>query len=179
MKRIILIYGALSGAIIIGSMIIGINAASSQEEVVFPEWLGYLIMFAALTLIFLGIKKHRDESLGGVIQFKKALTVGLGITVLASVIYVIAWEVNLAVTDYAFMDEYTEYMIREREEQGMTGEEFEAFKAEMEVMKERYENPLFRVPITFLEIFPVGLLVSLIAAALLRKSSFLPARQPA
>jgi hypothetical protein len=30
---------------------------------------------------------------------------------------------------------------------------------------------------TFLEIFPVGLLITLIAAGLLRKSEFLPARE--
>ena len=38
-------------------------------------------------------------------------------------------------------------------------------------------NPLFRMPMTFTEIFPVGVLVSLITAGLLRKSTFLPAKR--
>ena len=39
-----------------------------------------------------------------------------------------------------------------------------------------YANPLYRLPITFVEMFPVGVLISLVSAALLRNSRFLPAR---
>ena len=42
-------------------------------------------------------------------------------------------------------------------------------------MKIQYADPLFRLPITFLEIFPVGLLISLISAAILRNPGVLPA----
>ena len=51
-------------------------------------------------------------------------------------------------------------------------------RAEMAQFGEMYANPLIRMPITFIEIFPVGLVISLIAAALLRNSRFLPARSP-
>jgi hypothetical protein len=39
-----------------------------------------------------------------------------------------------------------------------------------------YSNPLYRLPITFVEMFPVGVLISLISAAVLRNSRVLPAR---
>jgi len=42
-----------------------------------------------------------------------------------------------------------------------------------------YANPLFRMPITFTEILPVGILVSLFPALLLRNSRFMPARAAA
>ena len=45
----------------------------------------------------------------------------------------------------------------------------------MNELEARYANPLFRLPMTFLEIFPVGLLVALAAAAMLRNSKVLPA----
>lgn len=45
-----------------------------------------------------------------------------------------------------------------------------------EASKVQYANPLFRLPMVFAEIFPVGVLVSLISAALLRNRRFLPAR---
>ena len=48
--------------------------------------------------------------------------------------------------------------------------------AEMDAFKIQYADPLFRLPMTFAEIFPVGILVSLISAGLLRNSRFLPAR---
>jgi hypothetical protein len=46
----------------------------------------------------------------------------------------------------------------------------------MAEFRQQYANPLFRLPVTFIEIFPVGLVVSLISAALLRNSRFLPAQ---
>ena len=42
-----------------------------------------------------------------------------------------------------------------------------------------YANPLFRLPITFVEMFPIGVLISLVSAAVLRNSRFLPARASA
>ncbi len=47
----------------------------------------------------------------------------------------------------------------------------------METFKAQYANPLFRLPMTFIEIFPVGVLVSLISAAILRNPRVLPARR--
>ena len=46
-------------------------------------------------------------------------------------------------------------------------------------MKLYMENPLVRVPITFIEMFPVGVIISLLSALLLRNSRFMPARQAA
>jgi uncharacterized membrane protein len=175
MFRTSLVYGAISGAIVIGSTTAGISALGDDGLSAFPEWLGYLIMLLALTLIFVGIKRYRDQEQGGVITFGKATLVGLGIAAVAGVVYVVAWEAYLAATDYAFIDQYTTAYVANREAEGVAGPELEAVTAEMEAMKESYANPLFRLPITFLEIFPVGLLIALLSAALLRKSTFLPA----
>jgi hypothetical protein len=51
-------------------------------------------------------------------------------------------------------------------------------RAEMDAFRVQYANPLFRLPMTFAEIFPVGVLVSLISAAILRNPRVLPARWP-
>jgi hypothetical protein len=47
----------------------------------------------------------------------------------------------------------------------------------MEAFKVQYANPMYRLPMTFVEIFPVGVLVSLVSAGLLRNSRFLPFRR--
>jgi len=44
------------------------------------------------------------------------------------------------------------------------------------VMRTRYRNPLFRIPVTFSEIAPVGVLVSFVTAALLRNPRVLPTK---
>lgn len=107
------------------------------------------------------------------IRFVPALLAGLGISAVA---YVIGWEITLAVTDFAFIDSYTNAAIEAARAKGASAAEVEAVAARMDELREQYANPLFRLPVTFIEIFPVGLLVSVISAALLRNSRFLPAR---
>ncbi len=175
MTRIIVVCGVIAGAVIIGSIIISLNLALGEDSMTILEWLGFLIMFVAFSMIFVGIKRYRDLELGGVIRFGRAVLMGLGISLVASVIYVIVWEVNLSLTDYAFVDDYTQYLIAKKEADGVTGAELEAVIEEMDRFKQNYANPLFRVPMTFLEIFPVGLLITLLSAAILRNSKVLPA----
>jgi hypothetical protein len=167
-------YGVVSGAIIIGAMILTLGLVDKQGSLPILQIVGYLIMFAALMVIFVGIKRYRDRELGGVIRFGTAMLLGLGISAVAGVIYVAVWEVNLAATDFAFIDEYTEAAIEGQVAAGVTGTELEAYRAEMETFKEEYRIPVRRLPMTFLEIFPVGLLITLVSAALLRNSDFLP-----
>ena len=175
MGRTIFTYGTLGGLLVVGSMLLSGFAASGSGFMV-PEWLGYLIMLVALAFIFVGVKRYRDIEQGGVIKFGKAFLLGLGIAAVAAIFYVVGWEIYLMQTDYSFMTEYAEGSIAAREAAGASAEELAAYRAEMEASMEQYRNPAYRYFITFLEIMPVGLVVSLVSAALLRNSKFLPAR---
>lgn len=175
MQRIILTYGIIAGLIIIGSAILGLAVTGGEQPLHALEWLGYLVMLIALSMIFVGIKRYRDRYLGGVIRFGTATLVGLGIAAVAGVIYVAVWEAYLAMTDYTFIERYTEGVIAAREAEGLSGAELRTLVEEMATMRRQYANPLFRLPMTFLEIFPVGLLITLISAAILRNSKTLPA----
>ncbi len=169
MKRTIWMYGSISGAVIIGTMIVTMNLLGDSE------WLGYLTMIVALSVIFLAVKRYRDQELGGVIRFGTALMLGLGIAAVASVAYVILWEVYLSATDYAFMRDYTQSILEAHQAEGLSGPALQVEIDSMNELEAQYANPLFRLPITFLEIFPVGLIVALGAAAVLRNSKVLPA----
>ena len=114
--------------------------------------------------------------MGGVIRFLPAWGVGLGIALMASVAYVIVWEAYLAATDYRFMDQYIAATLEARRAEGLSGEAYRTFEGQMRDMAESYKSPLYRLPLTFAEIFPVGLIVSFVSALLLRNSRFLPAR---
>ena len=175
MTRIILTYGLISGLVVVLA-ITGTLVLSGSDAPHSPVWLGYLIMLVALSSIVVGVKQYRDRALGGVIRFRTALLVGLGIAVVAAVTYVAVWEVYLAMTNYTFMDRYVEATLEAKRAAGVTGEAYAKVAANMENMRVQYANPLFRLPITFIEIFPVGLLIALVAAALLRNPRFLPAR---
>ncbi len=75
-----------------------------------------------------------------------------------------------------FAKDYADALIAEERAKGVSGAALAKFTAEMEAFKTSYANPLYRWPMTFSEIFPVGILVSLVSAGLLRNSRFLPAR---
>jgi len=172
MKKSILTYGLITGTVIIGSTLLGILHVSG-----FSQWLGYLIMIVAMTMIFIGVKRYRDQERGGVISFGRALALGLGITLVASLVYVTVWEIYLALTNYAFIHDYTASIIQRRQEGGAGAADMEALAAQMQKLTTQYANPFYRLPMTFAEIFPVGLLVSLISAGVLRFAKVLPVRR--
>lgn len=138
--------------------------------------IGYLTMLLALTAVFLGVKQYRDKVKGGVIKFLPALGVGLAISAVACVLYVISWEISLAYSKMDFIAWYSNHMIESVRSTGGTPEQIAKATADAAKFAEFYQQPLMRIPMTFLEMFPVGLLVSLISAAVLRNSRILPAR---
>lgn len=176
MLRHILIYGVMAGAIVGVPLSILTLSMSGQTMMHYGMLIGYLIMLIALSAIFFAIKRHRDVDLGGVIKFWPALALGLGISVVAGVIYVIAWDVSCAIAHVDFAGAYARAMIADQQAKGVSGAALAQFKAEMEQFKAQYANPFYRWPMTFVEIFPVGVIVSLVSAGLLRNSRFLPAR---
>lgn len=174
MKKIILVYGSITGAVIILSMTLGIYVAKYGGNAFFAsEALGYSIMLIGFSMIFVATKKYRDEELGGVIKFWTALKVGLGISLIAGIVYVIVWEINLYLTDYSFISEYTNSIIESTRNSGVSESELQATIEKMKAMEDNYGNWWFRLPMTFTEIFPIGLLISLISSALFRNSNFL------
>ncbi|HEX8308884.1 MAG TPA: DUF4199 domain-containing protein [Allosphingosinicella sp.] len=171
-----LIYGAIAGAVAIilmsGTIAMDLTGHGSGAMLV-----GYLIMLAALSLIFVGVKRYRDVECGGVVRFGRAFLLGLGIAVVASLIYAIGWEVYLAVSGRDFMADYSAAILKDMRAEGAPAAAIEATAADMRDLTESYRNPLFRFPLTFVEIFPVGLLVSLVSAGLLRNPKLFPARR--
>lgn len=177
MIRTILTYGLISGVVIIGGIMISMFASGGAPHS--SVWLGYLIMLVALSSILVAMKQYRDQTLGGVIKFRTAFGLGLGIAVIAGLAYVAVWEGYLFATHYTFMDDYTAHMLAAKRAAGVTGAAYAKAVAEAEEMRRTYANPFLRMLETFAEIFPVGLLVTLVSAVLVRNPRFLPARSRA
>ena len=172
MFRTALIYGGIAGTATIITMILGFEYGGEGAG---SQAVGFLIMFIALSLIFFGVKRYRDVEQGGVITFAKAFGLGVMMAAIAGAAYVAIWEIYMASTGFAFYTEYFDSLVAAKQADGMTGAELDAWVAENEGWKEALRNPLLRIPITFTEIFPIGLLVSLVSAAILRKPEVLPA----
>lgn len=173
-----LVYGSLAGLVIISVMVTGIVFSDLQGF--FSSMLfGYAVMLVAMTFMFVGVKRYRDIEHGGVIRFWPALKMGLGIAVVSALAYILVWEIYLAATGYRFMDEYLAIIARDLAASGKSPAEVSAEMAQYEWMRESYPNPLVRIPLTFLEILPVGLIAALFSAAVLRFPKVLPARAAA
>lgn len=178
MFRKILLWGTVAG-LIVGSILFGTTVAMADDPPAMGigMLIGYSSMLIALSAIFVGVKRHRDDALGGVIRFWPAFGMGLGISIVAGLFYVLAWEVALVVTGMDYGAKIAEHMIEQRRAEGASAAELARITAEMNAFAIQYANPLFRIPMTFTEIFPVGVLVSLISAALLRNPRFMAVRR--
>ncbi|MBL8558906.1 MAG: DUF4199 domain-containing protein [Hyphomonadaceae bacterium] len=172
----ILTYGLMAGLIVAIPMFSALVIEPSPEFTASSQVLGFTIMIVAFSLIFVSVKRLRDRELGGVIRFMPAFALGLGISAVASVIYVVGWEITLHLTDFGFMETYAQGVLQKARDAGATAAELDKKAAELAAFRSQYANPLFRLPVTFIEIFPIGVIVSLISAAVLRNPRVLPAR---
>jgi len=169
MKNLIFIYGTIAGIVV--SLMLVFSFSGGEMDYEQEQFIGYLTMIIAFSTIFIAIKTHRDKNLDGVIGFGKAFKLGLGITLVASVIYVIAWMIISNTIAKDFMSEYFQQSITKLKNSGLPQAEIDEKIAEMEYFRELYKNPLINVGMTFLEIFPVGLVISIISALVLKRKA--------
>jgi len=175
MLKLCLSYGTIAG-LLVGVPLSIFTITGTSDHGSSGMLIGYLTMLIALSTIFLAIKRYRDKTLGGVIRFWQGLVIGLGISLVAGVFYVAAWEAACAIAHLDFAESYAKAQIARQAAAGASEEQLQRLTAKMDAFRRNYANPLYRLPMTFAEIFPVGVLVSLICAGLLRNRRFLPAR---
>lgn len=170
MKNIIFKYGMISGAINISSAIITIILIGDSGDYSFAEWLGYLIMIVALSMIFIGIKDYKSK-IGGTIDFKTAFKVGIGISLVASLLYIIGWEIYFSINGEQFIADYLKKAFDNLSTTTNSSAEIETAKKEFLESMELYRQLPYRVAITFVEIFPIALIITLISSYLLKTKS--------
>ena len=176
MQRVIAVYGIIGGVIIAAGLLIGINFVPHGGALGMA--IGYLTMLIAMSMVFVGVKRYRDTVQGGVIRFWRALGIGMAIALVASIFYVLAWEVYLYQTNYAFADVYIAQSLQAMHADGKPVAEIAAAAKQLDAFRVQYSNPALRALITLSEIAPVGLIVSIVSAAVLRNSRAFPAVAP-
>ncbi|MEQ8302603.1 MAG: DUF4199 domain-containing protein [Cyclobacteriaceae bacterium] len=171
MSKVVLTFGLIAGAIVAALMWLSqplmANGTISFEN---GMLVGYATMIIALSLVFVGVKSYRDNHNNGVLSFGKGFQVGIFIALVASFIYAVSWEAYLTTLDGDFMEQYSAQYIEQMEANGASDEEVEEMKVEMTSMSEMYKNPLIRFAMTLMEIVPVGLLITLISAFILKQN---------
>jgi hypothetical protein len=168
MKKIALRYGLLAGAILAAFVALMVpycmNAEFENGEII-----GYSAMVLAFLLVFFGVRSYRENIAHGTISFGKALQVGLLIVLIACAMYVIAWEITYFNFFPDFLEQYNAHALEKMRASGKSEAAIAKESVKMADFAKSYKNPLFNIGITFLEVFPVGLIMALVSAAILRK----------
>jgi hypothetical protein len=168
MKRIVLIFGLISGALM---AIFMFATMPFIDKIGFDKGLivGYTNIVLAFILVFFGIRSYRENVNGGAVTFGRAFLIGILITLISSVCYMIAWQILFHNFMPDFFDKYAAHVIEKARASGATPEALQAQTQEMDQMKQLVKNPFFHNLFVFLEPFPVGLVITLISALILRK----------
>lgn len=168
MKKTVITFGLISGFIISvlmgGSLVLADRIGSGHSMA-----LGYTIMVASFLLIYFGIRSYRDNTLGGQISFGRAFACGILITFITTICYVVMWEILYFNFMPHFMDSYFAAQIHKVQSAGLDPATTAARVAAIRRSQELYQNPLVNMAYTFMEPLPVGLVITLISAAVLRR----------
>lgn len=175
MKKIIIVNGIIAGLIVSAMMLIS-QPMLKKGIIDFDNGMliGYASMVISLSTIFFGIKTYRDQYEKGNVSFWQACKIGLAIAAIASIFYAITWQFyyNLSASD--FMGQYTDYHIEKMKKEGASAAEINTARIDMQQWTKMYKNPFIRFAMTLAEILPVGIVITLISAAILRKRQILP-----
>ena len=160
MKKIVLTFGVISAVILSAELFIMMPLVSNGT-LEHSMLLGYATMVLALLMVFFGIRSYRDNVSDGTITFGKGVQIGLLISLFACAGYVISWEIYYYNWGGDFLAKYA-------------AAELAAKSAEMAEFAKLYANPVVNVLFTLAEVAPVGILVTLISAAILRRKDARP-----
>lgn len=166
MKKIVWVFGLVIGAILCVNMFVMVNMLYSNPDLKTNDVLGYAAMVVMFSLIFFGVRSYRNKQLNGVISFGKALKTGVLIALVGCTLYVVAWLFYYYLFVPDFLDKYIAHVLSR-----CAAGDLPAKTAEMENFRELYKNPLFVVLITYSEVFPIGLVVALISAFVLKRKN--------
>lgn len=166
MSKIVLTFGLIAGAILSAMMLATLPL---QDRIGFEAGavIGYTTMVLAFLMVFFGIRAYRDGPAGGSVGFGRACAVGLAITAVASCCYVATWELIFWRLAPDFADKYAAHAIDKARRAGASEARLAAVRQEMSDFQQLYRNPLANVAITFVEPLPVGVVFTLVSAAVL------------
>jgi hypothetical protein len=170
MKKTILTFGLISGAIM-SVMLAATVPFHDQIGYDVAEVIGYTTLLVAGLLIFVGIRSYRDNVGGGLVTFGRAFSVGVGIALVASVLYVATWQVVYTTLAPDFSEKFSAHLMEEARASGESQAEIDKKLADIRKYAEWYKNPALRAALTFLEPLPVALVIALISAAILRRTT--------
>jgi hypothetical protein len=171
MKKIVLVCGVIAGIIPVTWCIFSLQIFTGHLSMNQRLFMGYATMVLGFSLIYVGVKNYRDNQNSGIISFGKAFKMALLITAVASTVYVGIWLVDFYFFIPDYMDKYAAAMLTDLKASHASQASIDKQMAEVAAGAKMIKNPLFHALITYTEIVPPGIVISLIVALILKKNS--------
>jgi len=170
MKKTIVVFGLISGAVS-SVMMVSTMLAANRIGMDRGAIVGYTAIVLSFLLVYFGIRSYRDQVGGGQVTFAKAFAVGIAITMISCMFYVGTWEILYFNFMPDFLDKYNAHVLEKARAAGATAAQLQAKTEELQKLRVMYDKPLINIAMTFMEPFPVGLVITLISAAILRRKT--------
>ncbi len=167
MKQTVLRYGAY-GAITICVLFIISWYALGNLSMSLQEILGYVSIIVSLSFVFLGIKHFRDKENEGKVSFKKALVIGILISLITALVFGLLDILYTEVLNPEFMDAYYEEVVQEMRT-NLPTDEFHVKITELESQREQFSNPLLSFIFMAMTVFVIGFIISLLSSLILQQ----------
>jgi Protein of unknown function (DUF4199) len=178
MKKTVLTFGLISGAMSAALMLVTIPFVDKigWEK---GEIFGYTGIVLSALMVFFGVRSYRENVGAGRITFGRGFAVGVLITLLSSACYVGTWEIVYYKFMPDFAEKYAAHMVERAKASGASQQKIDETERQAKQFKQMYDNPVFNVALTFMEVFPIGVAVTLLSAGILRKKGRDPETKPA
>ena len=174
MKKTVLTFGLLCGAILVTTMMVTLPFADDLVNS-HSELIGYSSMVLTAVVLFFGVRAYRERVGAGRMSFGRGLVVGVWIALISSLCYVAAFQLVYFKLRPDFGEVFVASTIQHAKDSGATPDEVAAKERQARQIQRLLDRPLTNAALTFLEPLPIGLLASLISAAVLRRKGALPA----
>jgi hypothetical protein len=174
MRKSILVFGLIAGLLvgIFSNIIVWVCDRNSSHAD--NEWLGYTVMVVAFAFIYVGVRNYRERFNGGRLTFVQGLKVALGISLVGSTLYVLFWLVDFYLFMPDFMDKYAAHVLDAARKSGLSQADLDRKTTEINHMKDLYKSPIWVILITYMEVLPVTIVISLLSALILRRRNSRP-----
>ncbi|TDO19538.1 DUF4199 domain-containing protein [Pedobacter duraquae] len=169
MKKNVFVYGLISGICVTTLMACSIAYCYSKGSFDGSMLVGYIAMILSFSVIFVGVKNYRDQVGGGIISFGKALRMSLLMALISSTLYVVGWMIVYYTIFPDFIEKLAAYQLSPAKTSQMSAAQVTAIRDQMDMFRDWYSTPLGVAGATYMEILPVGILVALVTALVLKR----------
>src|SRR5260370_16033341 len=151
MKKTVLTFGLISGAIMTAMVFRHISFTNSAWLQAHSMVIGYTTMVLSFMLVFFGIRSYRENIGGGTITFGRAFAVGILITLISSVLYVVTWEIMYFGVP-SFGERFMTMYVAHIKNSAASPEAIQTHLNQLKYLDNTFINPA----LTFTEPFPSG-----------------------